>query len=346
MSGVFIQESSPHLMPGNSVERMMRHVLYALVPGYLVCVVIFGWGVIINAVIATVTALGCEALMLYWRKRPVGRFLSDHSAVVTALLLAICLPPLAPWWLTVLATGFAIVVAKHLYGGLGYNPFNPAMIGYVVAIISFPREMTLWVMPLAEQPLSLLQSLQYQLGGSLPAGLSIDAITAATPLDAIKQALGRSLTIHELGGQRVFGLFGGNGWEWISLAFLAGGVWLLITRTIRWQIPVAMLGGMALMALLFQFIDADQYPSPLFHLFTGGTMLGAFFIATDPVTASTTPRGRIIYGAGIGIITWIIRTWGGYPDGVAFSVLLMNMAVPTIDYYTRPRVYGEKGRGE
>lgn len=346
MSGAFVQASSPHHLPDNTVSRMMRHVIYALVPGFIACFIVFGWGVLINALVAVTTAISCEVLMLMVRKRPLRLHLADYSATVTALLLALALPPLAPWWLTVIATGFAIIVAKQLYGGLGYNPFNPAMIGYVVAIISFPKEMTQWIIPLADQPLTLLQTLTIQFTGQLPAGLHIDAITSATPLDTIKEALGRSLTIDEIRKKPVFGIFSGRGWEWISLAFLGGGLWMLATRIIRWQIPVAMLGAITLTAMLFQFIDSDQYASPLIHLFSGGTMLGAFFIATDPVTASTTPRGRIIYGAGIGILTWIIRSWGGFPDGIAFAVLLMNMAVPTIDYYTRPRVYGEARSGK
>lgn len=319
----------------------MRRVLYALVPGAIVCVWLFGWGVLINMVLASATAVTSEAVMLWLRRRPLNMFLSDYSVVVTAVLLALALPALTPWWVTVVATSFAVVVAKHLYGGLGYNPFNPAMIGYVVALISFPLPMTQWVTPQADQHLSLAQTATYQFTGQLPETTDLDAVTAATPLDAIKTQLGLKHTIaeiHEL--SPVFGSFGAVSWEWASLAFLMGGLWLMYTGVIRWHIPVGMLGGLALCALIFYVFDRDGYPSPAFHLFAGGAMLGAFFIATDPVTASTTDRGRLIYGAGIGVLTYIIRTWGGYPDGVAFAVLLMNMAVPTIDHYTQPRVFG------
>ena len=319
----------------------MQRVLYALAPGAAVCIWLFGWGVLVNLVLACVTALLCEAAMLWLRRRPVALFLSDYSAVVTAVLLALALPALAPWWLTVVATMFAVVIAKHLYGGLGYNPFNPAMVGYVVVLISFPLPMTQWITPDAQQRLNAGQTLRYQFTGQLPDQVSLDSVTAATPLDSVKTQLSLKHTIAEIQQRSpVFGAFGAAAWEWVSLAFLGGGLWLLYKGVIRWHIPVGMLAGLAVCALLFYVFDRDSYTAPAFHLFAGGAMLGAFFIATDPVTASTTDRGRLIYGVGIGVLTYIIRTWGGYPDGVAFAVLLMNMAVPTIDHYTQPRVFG------
>lgn len=340
---LFPKASSPHLQPETSVAKIMQRVLYALVPGTAACMWLFGWGVLVNLILAVVTGILCEAAMLWLRRRPLKAFLSDYSVVVTAVLLALALPALTPWWVTVVATSFAVVVAKHLYGGLGYNPFNPAMIGYVVALISFPVPMTLWVTPQAEQRLNLVETVQYQFTGQLPAEASWDSVTAATPLDSIKTQLGLKHTISEIHERSpVFGSFGAATWEWTSLAFLAGGLWLLYAGVIRWHIPVGMLAGLAVTALIFWVFDRGTYPSPSFHLFAGGAMLGAFFIATDPVTASTTDRGRLIYGAGIGILTYVIRTWGGYPDGVAFAVLLMNMAVPTIDHYTQPRVFGTR----
>lgn len=338
---LFPRASSPHLQPGASVSLVMRRVLYALVPGAAVCIWLFGWGVLVNLVLASATALVSEAAMLRLRRRPVALFLSDGSALVTGILLALALPALVPWWLTVVATAFAVVIAKHLYGGLGYNPFNPAMVGYVVALIAFPLPMTQWVTPQAEQRLGPVETVQYQFTGRAPAGAELDTVTAATPLDSLKTQLGMRHTISEIHDRSpVFGDFGAAAWEWVGLAFLAGGLWLLYTGVIRWHIPVGMLAGLAVCALVFYVFDRDGYPGPVFHLFAGGTMLGAFFIATDPVTASTTNRGRLIYGAGIGVLTYVIRTWGGYPDGVAFAVLLMNMAVPTIDHYTQPRVFG------
>ncbi len=322
--------------PG-SITRIMLHVLYALIPGIIAYVIFFGWGVVINIIIAVITALTVEVVMLLLRKRPIKPYIMDGSAVVTAVLLALALPNLAPWWLIFIGVSFAIIVGKHLYGGLGYNPFNPAMIGYALLLISFPLEMTIWLQP--DNTLSFAQSLNYALFSTLN-NIDIDAMTMATTLDTVKtqSGLGQSFAAIQASAPAVFGQFAGKGWEWINLAFLLGGLWLLYRRVISWQIPVAFIGSIFIMSLLF-------YPftetSPIYHLFGGATMLCAFFIATDPVTASTTPTGRLIYAAGIGVFAYIIRMWGGYPDGIAFGVLLMNMAAPTIDYYTRPKAFGE-----
>lgn len=338
--------SSPHLPGPGSVARIMRQVLLALVPGTLCAWWFFGWGVLVNVLLAVLTCAAAEASMLALRGRPVGATLADGSAILTGMLLALALPPLAPWWIPVLGGLLAIVVAKQLYGGLGYNPFNPAMIGYVALLISFPREMTLWSAPagLGTAGLGLTETLAWSFSGVLPAGASLDALTMATPLDSVKTSTGLGLTLHEITAGPLFGDYAGVGWEWISFAYLIGGLYLIQRRAIAWQIPVGMLGALFVIALLFHGSDTDLFPSPLFHLFSGAAMLGAFFIATDPITASTTPRGRLIYGAGIGVLTYVIRTWGGYPDGVAFAVVLMNMATPTIDYYTKPRVFGATRR--
>ncbi len=336
--------SSPHLPVQPTVPQVMRRVLLGLIPGIGVMTLFFGVGVLVNIAIAVLTALLAESIMLKLRGRELGRFLTDWTAVVTAALLAIGLPPLAPWWLPAIGAFFALVFGKHLYGGLGYNPFNPAMIGYVVLLIAFPTQMTLWPTPLGvgEGAPSVQAVLTAAFGGSLDSFGGIDALTGATPLDHVKTQLGLAMTVSEAQQGRMFGLFAGQGWEWLSLAFLAGGLYLLFTKTIRWQIPAGVLGGLALISGLFWLGDADRFASPLFHLTSGSAIVGAFFIATDPVTASTTPRGRLLFGAGIGILTWIIRTWGGYPDAIAFAVLLMNMAAPTIDELTQPRVYGHK----
>jgi electron transport complex protein RnfD len=278
--------------------------------------------------------------MLLLRRRPPGATLIDGSALVTGILLALALPPLAPWWIPVIGSAFAIVVAKQLYGGLGYNPFNPAMAGYVVLLISFPLELGRWTPPF--EPMGLQDTLALIFTGTLPAGLTIDGLTQATPMDAVKTQLGLNVTISELSGHGLFGHLGARGWEWINLSYLLGGLWLLKSRVIQWQIPVGTLVGLFCMDLVFYMVNPDTFASPIFQLFSGAAMLGAFFIATDPVSASTTPRGRLIFGAGIGMLTFVIRTWGGYPDGMAFAVLLMNMAAPTIDHYTQPRVFGHR----
>jgi electron transport complex protein RnfD len=340
----FRTASSPHGHAVASVSEIMRRVLYALVPGVVAYVFFFGWGIVINITIASAAALASEAAVLSLRQRPLQPSLGDASAVVTAVLLALALPPLAPWWLTTLGAAFAIVFAKHLYGGLGYNPFNPAMVGYVVLLISFPREMTAWLPPtlLSTHPLGFFETLSAIITGDLPPGLTLDAVTMATPLDVMKTQLALDHTVSEVRASPLFGDFAGKGWEWMGNLFFLGGLWLIYQRVITWHIPVAMLGSLFAMALVFALGDPDGHPSAMFHLFSGATILGAFFIATDPVTASTTPRGRLIYGAGIGLLTYIIRTWGGYPDGVAFAVLLMNSAVPLIDHYTQPRVFGHR----
>lgn len=333
---------APHLQPANSVTRMMGEVLLALVPALIAWVWFFGWGVVFNLMIATGVAVAAEAAMLRARGRPLRPYLLDLSAVVTAVLLAMCLPPLTPWWITTIGVLFAIIVAKHLYGGLGYNPFNPAMAGYVILLISFPVELTQWLPPrtISEDFPGAWEQLVAILTGELPGAATVDAISRATPLDVMKTETGLTRTVEEIRTDPRFGDMGGRGWEWIGNGLLLGGVWLVLRGVIRWQIPVAVLAGVLLPAGFFWILEPGAYPPPTFHLFSGATLLCAFFIATDPVSAATTRLGRLIYGFGIGLLIYIIRTWGGYPDGAAFAVLLLNMAVPLIDRYTRPRTYG------
>ena len=334
--------SSPFLSGANHVTVQMLTVLLALVPAIIASVYFFGPAVLITIVRAIVIALFAEALMLTLRKRPLKPFLTDGSAVVTAVLLAIALPPLAPWWLLTIGIIFAIVFAKHLYGGLGYNPFNPAMVAYVVLLISFPLEMTSWlpVTSLSEHTIDFNTAFQIIYHGQA-AGISIDTLSGATPLDMMKTQIGLSQLPTQIVQQPLFGIFAGKGWEWINIAFAFGGLFLLYRRVISWHIPVAMLAALTIISTLTYLIAPETTGTPLFHLLSGGTMIGAFFIATDPITAATTVKGRIIFGAGVGLLTYIIRVWGGYPDGIAFAVLLMNMLTPLIDYYTQPKVYGE-----
>lgn len=336
--------SSPFLPSNGSVARIMLLVVLALLPGVAVYTYLFGWGVLINIGIACASAGLFETLMLVILQKPVRFFVFDFSALVSALLLALALPPLAPWWLAVVGMFFAIVVAKHLYGGLGYNAFNPAMAAYCVLLVSFPKEMSVWLSPahLATYTLSLNESLNYVFTLSLPDAWQMDAISSATTLDhmRINQSLNRVLT--ELPQARIGNLFASKGMEWVSLAFLGGGLFLVYKRVISWHIPLALLSSLALISAVFHFLFPGDYFSPLIHLVAGASMLGAFFIATDPVTAATTPKGKLIYGAGIGFLTFAIRTWGGYPDGIAFAVLLMGLCVPLLDQYTVPRVFGAR----
>lgn len=339
--------SSPHMMRDDGISQLMRQVIFALIPGTSAMFYFFGWGVAFNLIIAISVALITEAAVLKLRKCAIKTTLMDFSAIVTACLLALALPPLAPWWLTAIATLFAILLGKHLYGGLGFNPFNPAMVGYVVVMISFPREMTFWLLPSTVNPVSLSFADSFNLTflSQLPATMSWDSISSATLLDGIKNHLSQGQLLSSVDSNQqlnvLFGKLAGNGWEWINLLYLAGGLWLFKKRIIDWRIPFGLLASLSLLSLIFYLIDSEQYLSPLTHLLSGGIMLAAFFIATDPVSASTTPRGRMIFGAGIGLFIFIIRQWGGYPDGIAFAVLLMNMAAPLIDYYTVPAAFGK-----
>jgi len=322
----------------------MLKVLMALVPGIIVYAWLFGGGILITLALATATALITEALMLKLRKRPIQPFLSDYSAIITAWLLALAIPPLAPWWLIVVGTAFAIIIAKQLYGGLGYNPFNPAMVGYAVLLISFPVIMTKWpaALSLAQTKLSFMDQFHYIFSTTLPMNVSIDAVTSATPLDYLKTQLKLNQSMTTIQSSPIFGVLGTKGSEAIALAYLAGGVFLWQQRIITWHLPIAFLGSIAAIAGVFWLIDPTQFANPLFHLFSGASILGAFFILTDPISGPTTPKGKLYFAAGAGLITYLVRVYGGYPDGVAFAVIFMNICVPLIDMYTQPRVFGHQ----
>lgn len=333
---------SPYIFDAPTVSTVMGQVLLALIPGIAAYVYVFGGGILVTLALATVTAIVAEAAMLKLRNRPIIPFLRDYSAVITAWLLALAIPPLAPWWLIVVGTLFAIVVAKQLYGGLGYNPFNPAMIGYAVLLISFPAAMTKWpaALQLAQTPLSFYEQLQFILSGALPSEVTLDAVTSATPLDYLKTQLTLKHDVYSIKQSPIFGMLGGTGTEYIALAYLLGGLYLWQLKIISWHLPTAFLAALAVMAGAFWMMDSAHYANPLFHLFSGASMLCAFFIITDPVSGPTTPKGKLIFAVGVGIITYLIRAFGGFPDGVAFAVIFMNICVPLIDTYTQPRVFG------
>lgn len=331
---------SLHLLAQNSVSSLMLKVLIALLPAIFISSLLLGAGILIQLILAISTAIVCEAFILWLRKRPIKISVFDLSATITAVLLALSIPTLAPWWISVNGTLFAIIIAKHLYGGLGHNPFNPAMAGYAFLLISFPQPMTAWL-AFDVPSLSLSETLQLIFHETLPPHLSFDALTRATPLDTIRDQLRLNQTLTQIQQLPVFGWLAAKTYQWINLSYLIGGVWLLKQKVISWQIPVALLGSLSALALIGYISDSDHFSSPLFHIFAGSTMLGAFFIATDPVTAATSNQGRIIYGGLIGCLLYSIRTWGSYPDGLAFAILLANLAVPSIDYYTKPQVYGQ-----
>jgi len=340
----FVRRDAPFIAPKANVASIMRQVLYALVPATIVHVWFFGAGLILNMLIAVVFCIGGEAAMMQARSKSIVVALGDFSAVVTAIILAFALPPLTPWWVTATAALFGIVVAKHLYGGLGFNIFNPAMAGYVVVLVAFPVHLNFWIAPrigdLDYHYVTILETVRYTMTGTLPEYLSIDAISRASPLDTVKSGLSTMHTFAEIHANPMMGNFGGRGWEWISNLIALGGIWLLLKKIIRWHIPLGVFAGLIVPSTLMYVIEAGNHASPGFYLFSGGTMLCAFFVATDPVSAATSPRGRFVYGACIGLLIYAIRRWGSYADGVAFAVLLMNIAVPAIDNLTRPRIVG------
>ena len=343
----FERREAPYIVPTANVAAVMQQVLLALVPAAIAHVWFFGPGLIFNLVVAAAACVGGEALMMRLRGRPAESALSDYSALVTAALLAFALPSLTPWWITATAALFAIIVAKHLYGGLGFNIFNPAMAGYVVALVAFPMHLNLWVAPrmgdIDYQFLTVLQTLQYTLTGNLPDMLTYDQVTRATPLDAMKSGLNDMRTTAEIRSLPVMGDFGGVGWEWIGNFIAIGGFGLMFRRIVRWHIPLGVGAGLLVPAGVMWLLSPGTEPSPGFHMFSGAALLCAFFIATDPVSAAASPKGRFIYGAGIGFLIYAIRTWGADVDGVAYAVLIMNMAVPAIDRITRPRIVGHAG---
>lgn len=349
--------SSPFIHQAKSTKVVMLTVILALIPGAAIQTSFFGFGVLINLFFCGLFALLAESFVLYLRKRDILATLQDNSALLTGLLLGLAFPPTLPLWMSLIGVSFAIIFAKQLYGGLGFNPFNPAMIGYALLLISFPIEMTTWLPPenIAANTPSIKESLELMLFSqnvnSLQTGILnindfktlVDGSTMATPLDVMKTEHRLAKMTSEIMSQPSFQL---NllAWQWVNLGFLLGGLFLIINKTIRWHIPASFLISLFLTSSFLYWYDNELYNSGWFHLTSGATMLGAFFIATDPVSAATTPKGRIIYGASIGFLIVVIRTFGGYPEAVAFSVLLLNLAAPTIDHYTKPVIYGHQSK--
>jgi electron transport complex protein RnfD len=320
---------SPLETPDNRLQQAMKLVLLAALPGLLALFWWYGWGVLINLLLAIVAALMVEAGVARLRQQPIQPALSDGSALVSATLLAAALPPYCPWWLTVMAVASGLLFGKHIYGGVGRNPFNPAMLGFALIMVMFPQPMTHW----PAHGLDLTVTFQQVFG----AGQAPDAWAQATVLDSLR--INKSLTMDELfTSNPAFGRFGGHGGEWVNLAFLAGGLFLLQRRVFGWHAPAGMLGSLFVVSLLFwNGSGSDSQGSPLFHLLSGATMLGAFFIITEPVSGAKTTLARLLFGVGVGLLTYAIRTWGGYPDGVAFAVLLMNLCVPALERFAASR---------
>ncbi|ATX82552.1 electron transport complex protein RnfD [Mariprofundus ferrinatatus] len=348
--------SPPHAHGGDSIRMTMLTVVLALLPATAMSVYLFGWLAVLLILTCMVTALVTEAICLKWMGRPLSTLL-DNSAALTGLFLALTLPAAVPWWMALLASVFAIVLGKQIYGGLGYNIFNPALSARIILLISFPLHMTTWIVPMsAAGPVLDLYDFQLCLSFFLtgPDALKVgfDAISMASPLGYVKTEatlgvpVAEALKAYDYSYLDAFlGFEAGSIGETSALALLIGGIFLLTRHTITWHIPLSYIATVLLLAGIFNAISPDQFTPPLFHLFAGGLILCAFFMATDPVSSPVTPMGQVIFGIGCGILTWSIRSFGGYPEGAMFAVLLMNCAVPLIDHYFRPRVFGY-GRGE
>lgn len=345
---------APHAHAPTSISRVMWLVIAALVPATLFSIWLNGWPALLLWLVTVGSAVFAEFFCLRFAQRPAAPVLADGSAVLTGWLLALSLPAWAPWWIGALGSIFAVVVVKQVFGGLGQNLFNPAMAARVMLLIAFPVELTTWVQPaplFSADALSLSQSFALTFLGQMPS--SFDALSGATTLGHIKTELTRDISVTQaLAGHgqsmsaSLFGLHGGSLGETAALLLAAGGLALIALRVMSWHIPLAVLAGVALPALLLHAHDPARYLDATTHLLSGGLILGAFFIATDPVTSPGSPRGQLIFGFGVGLLTWLIRTYGGYPEAVAFAVILMNALTPVIDRYVRPRIYGHASKAE
>lgn len=341
---------APHAHAWGSIGEIMQKVMLALVPATLLGFWNFGWPAFWLWLVTVASAAGWEAACIWLSGKKIAPRLRDSSAMLTGWLLALSLPPWAPWWIGVVGSLIAIVLSKQVFGGLGSNPFNPAMVARVALLISFPVVMTQWIgaLPLIPgQSVGFWQGLQITFGG-MPV---MDGVASASVLGGIKTELSRIGHLPALDGlftawQAGLGLRAGSLGESSALLILLGGIWLARQSIIGWRIPLAMLAGVLIPALIFWLADSQHYASPLVHLLSGGLWLGAFFIATDPVTSPTSSAGQIIFGFGCGLLTYVIRAWGGYPEGVAFAVLLMNAVTPLIDRATAPRIYGRDREGK
>jgi len=305
--------NSPHIRGGETISSIMVHVLVALAPAAAAALYFFGLAALQVMVLCTV---GCIAVEEIWNKcakrAPTWK---DGSAALTGLLLAMNLSAGAPWWICILGALLAIGLGKQIFGGLGFNPFNPALVARVALLIGFPQLMTSWVAPQAGK------------------FMACDALTGATPLGASGAVVASNMNLF-------IGNVGGCLGETSALALIIGGVYLLMKKLIKWQVPVAFIGTVALISGLVHFFNPEMTPPALYHILAGGLLIGAFFMATDMVTSPMTANGALIFGFGCGLITSVIRIWGGYPEGVSFSILFMNALTPLIDRSTIGKPFG------
>ena len=320
---------SPHVHGDMSVKKIMYGVVYAMLPAMLVSFYFFGMGAVMVTLVSVVSCLFFEwVIQKYLMKGPLT--IDDGSALITGILLAFNVPSNLPLWIVVVGALISIAVAKMSFGGLGKNPFNPALVGRVFLLISFPVQMTSWPIP---KPIFGAEAVT-------------DAITGPTTLGIVKEGLRNGESVQELMKQipsyanELLGFQGGSLGEVSAIALILGALYMLYKRIITWHIPVAYLGSVIIFSGIFWLIDPGQYLDPLFHIVTGGMILGVFYMATDMTTSPINPRGMLIFGAGCGILTMVIRIWGSYPEGVSFAILIMNAFVPLINRYVKPARFG------
>ncbi|OQX97221.1 MAG: Na+-transporting NADH:ubiquinone oxidoreductase subunit D [Bacteroidetes bacterium 4572_117] len=328
MSKLLTVSPSPHNYGKDSVKSLMYGVLIALIPTTVISLYFFGIGALIVILTSVVSALVFEYLITKFilKKEPS---LTDGSAIITGLLLAFNVPSNLPIFIIIIGAFVAIGVAKMSFGGLGNNPFNPALVGRVFLLISFPVQMTSWPVPVTSR-------MQY-----------LDAETGATPLGVLKEGLRNGESVSDLlaqipsNMQMFIGNMGGSLGEAAGIAIILGLMWMLYKKVITWHIPVSMIGTIVILTGIFWLINPEKYADPVFHVLTGGVLLGAVFMATDYVTSPMTTKGMLIFGVGIGLITVVIRLSGAYPEGVSFAILIMNAFVPIINMYVKPKRFGE-----
>lgn len=326
-TGPIIVSASPHVHSDRTSKKLMYDVVIALIPAFLVSLYIFGIGAFIVTAVAVASCIIFEYLIQkYLLKTSVT--IGDGSALITGILLAFNLPSNLPIWMIIVGSLVAIGVAKSSFGGLGFNIFNPALVGRVFLLVSFPVQMTTWPTPIENQ-MNI-----------------VDAVSGATPLSIIKEGLLFGETMTDLSSKipsyidMFLGLTGGSLGETSVFALLLGGIYLIARRVISWHIPVMMLLSIGLVSGIFWLVNAEQYADPMIHLLSGGAVLGAFYMATDLVTSPMTKKGMIVFAVSIGIITVLIRIFGAYPEGVSFAIIIMNAFVPLINKYFKPRRFG------
>ncbi len=325
MSKILTVSPSPHIHSSDSTRKIMLRVVYAMIPAMLWSVFVFGFDAARVTLIAIAACLAFEFLIQKYLLK-VKPAITDGSALVTGILLAFNVPANLPWWIIIIGAFAAIGFGKMSFGGLGSNIFNPALVGRVFLLISFPVQMTSW--PVTQQS-------------------GVDAVTGATPLGIIKEALNNGVAVSEIASKLpvpkdlLLGNIGGSLGEISALLLILGGIYMLITKVITWHIPVAVIGSAALLSGIFWMVNPELYINPVYHILSGGMMLGAIYMATDMVSSPMTPKSQIIYGAGIGVLTILIRLFGAYPEGISFAILIMNALVPLLNRYIKPRRFGE-----